>query len=99
MSLLPSTLGECNTKPWDSCVAQLGFLCYSAGISVVLKGDLLLYSFSSYVCISAQILNDLSHFVTANADAQMAMAHLVESSFIFNKNSSVCKTFYRFFKA
>ena len=28
---------------WDSCGTQLGFLWYSVGIPVVLKGDLLWY--------------------------------------------------------
>ena len=59
----------------------LGFLWYSLGVPVVLKGDLFSKQVSSYVCIFCAILNNLAHviYVISNIVIWQSRASLVPS--------------------
>ena len=48
-----------------------------------------IFLFSPYFSIFCVILNNLSCFVTSHADAQMAVAHLMASSFTLYKNRPI----------
>ena len=57
----------------------LGFLWYSLGVPVVLKGDLFSKRVSSYVCIFCAILNNLAHVIYVISNCHMAITCITGS--------------------
>ena len=57
----------------------LGFLWYSLGVPVVLKGDLFSKRVSSYVCIFCAILNNLARVIYVISNCHMAITCITGS--------------------